>query len=124
MLGKYGWHRLLVAVGFGESIERAKERLTKHGLLGIFLSYWMPNIASLTATAAGIMHYPLKKFLLYSAGAILFWNLFWGFIVYTVGELALNIVGIPFVAVIVFGWIILNFIASKKKKDKNSNHYG
>jgi len=114
MLGKYGWHKLLIAFGFKKSIKNAQKRLTKHSILGIFLSYWMPNIASLTATAAGIMHYPFKKFLLYSTIAVLFWNLFWGFIVYTFGEAALNVVGIYFVIAIVVGWIVLNFILSKK----------
>jgi membrane-associated protein len=116
MLGKYGWYRLLIALGLRESVEKAQKRLTKHGLIGIFLSYWMPNIASLTATAAGIMHYPFKKFLLYSLGAVIFWNLFWGLIVYTFGEVVLNIVGIPFFIAIIFGWIALNFISSRMKK--------
>lgn len=118
MLGKYGWHKLLVAFGFKDSINNAQKRLTKHGLLGIFISYWMPNIASLTATAAGIMHYSFRKFLLYSIISVLFWNIFWGFVVYTFGEVALNIVGIPFIIVIVFGWIILNLISSRKKDKK------
>lgn len=117
MFGKYGWYKLLLAVGLGESVENAKKHLTKHGLIYIFLSYWMPNLASLTATAAGITHYPFKKFLLYSLGAVLFWNMFWGLIFYTFGEVALNIVGIPFVSAVVLGWILINLI-SNRKKDK------
>ena len=115
-LGRYGWHKLLVAVGFRTPIENAKRRLTKYGLRAIFLSYWMPNLASLTATAAGIMHYPFKKFLLYSLIATITWNTVWAAVVYTLGEAALKIVGIQFVLVIIFGWILLNLISSRKKK--------
>ena len=98
-LGKYGWYRLLLKFGLREPIENAQTRLTKYGLSGIFLSYWQPNLAALTSTAAGILQFSLKKFMLYSAVAVTLWDIFWGALVYFLGEAALTAVGIRFVIV-------------------------
>jgi membrane protein DedA with SNARE-associated domain len=104
-VGKYGWYKLLIKFGLGQQLEKSKNTLTKQGLNTIFFSYWEPNLASLTATAAGILHIPLGKFLLYSSMGIILWNIFWGVLVYTLGESALNIVGLKWVLIIFVLWI-------------------
>ena len=104
-LGKYGWYKLLVKFGLGQSIEKSKDKLVKQGLNAIFFSYWEPNLASLTATAAGILQVSLRKFSVYSAAGIILWNIFWGTLVYTLGESALKIVGLKYVVIIFLIWI-------------------
>lgn len=105
LVGKYGWYKLLSKFGLIGSIERSKEKLTKQGLNAIFFTYWEPNLASLTATAAGILGISFKKFLLYSAIGIVLWNIFWGTLVYVLGESALKIVGLKWVLIIFGIWI-------------------
>ena len=105
LLGRYGWYKLLIKFGLGQSIEDSKDKLTKQGLNVIFFSYWEPNLASLTATAAGILQVPLKKFSIYSAAGIILWNIFWGTLVYTLGESALEIMGVKYILIIFFVWI-------------------
>ena len=104
-VGKYGWYRLLVKFGLKQSLEHAKEKLTRQGLSAVILSYWEPNLASVIATAAGILQIPLKKFLVYSAIGVTLWSIFWGTLIFLLGDAALNIIGFKYV-IIIFGiWI-------------------
>lgn len=122
LLGKYGWYKLLIKFGLGESIEKSKEKLVKQGLNAIFFSYWEPNLASLTATAAGVLQVSLKKFSLYSGVGIILWNIFWGTLVYLLGESALKIMGLKYVLVIFSVWICIiilkkYFFDNRSKKE-------
>ncbi len=105
LVGKYGWYKLLGKFGLAGSIDASKEKIMKHGLSAVFLSYWDPNFASITATAAGILNVSFKKFSLYSAAGIIVWNTFWGTLVYTLGEAALKITGLKWVLIIFGTWI-------------------
>ena len=82
LLGKYGWYRLLLRFGLREALEDVKARVTRYGLLAIFMSYWQPNLAALVATSAGILDFSFSKFLIYSLVAATLWNTFWGTLVY------------------------------------------
>ena len=106
LLGKYGWYRLLLRFGLREALEDVKARVTRYGLLAIFMSYWQPNLAALVATSAGILDFSFGKFLIYSLVAATLWNTFWGTLVYFVGEGVLSLVGIRFILLAIFIWII------------------
>jgi membrane protein DedA with SNARE-associated domain len=107
LVGKYGWYKLLAKFGLAGSIERSKDKLIKQGLNAIFFTYWEPNLASLTATAAGILSIPFRKFSLYSAIGIILWNIFWGTLVFILGESALKIAGLKWILIIFAVWISL-----------------
>ncbi len=106
LAGKYGWYRLLLKFGLRDALEDAKARVAKHGAVAIFLSYWQPNLAALVATSAGILDFSFKTFFFYSLVAVILWNTFWGTLVYFIGEGALSLVGIRFVLLAIFVWII------------------
>lgn len=105
LVGKYGWHRILLKFGLRDSLERAKQKLEQQGLNAIILSYWEPNLASITATAAGTLYVPLKKFQLFSAIGIVVWETFWGVLIYFLGNAALAIIGLKYVFIIFIAWI-------------------
>ena len=117
LLGKYGWYRLLLKFGLREALEDAKARVTKHGLVAIFMSYWQPNLAALVATSAGILDFSFTKFLIYSLVAAVIWNTFWGTLVYFIGEEVLNLVGLRFVFLAIFLWIAYRIWNGKKGKE-------
>lgn len=110
LLGKYGWYKLLVKFGLHEQLEHAKVKLTKHGLSAVIFSYWEPNLASITATAAGVLDFPLKKFSVYSLIGIVIWNVFWGTLVFLLGDSALKIVGLKWVLIIFGVWVTVLLI--------------
>lgn len=85
-LGRYGWYRLFLRLGLATQLEQAQAKLLRHGKKAFAFSYWEPNIGSITATAAGILHMPVRTFLLYSLVALLCWNTFWGALVGFVGK--------------------------------------
>ncbi len=105
-VGKYGWYKLLVKFGLKKSLEDAQGKITKQGMNAIFFSYWEPNLASLTATAAGILQAPLAKFSLYSLIGVVIWNIFWGTLVYSLGSFALQITGLKYILIIFVIWAV------------------
>jgi membrane-associated protein len=106
LVGKYGFYKLFEKFGLKKSIDKAKKKLRKHTFKAILFSYWEPNLASITATAAGILEIPLKKFLLYSRVGITVWNTFWGALVFILGGTALKFTGIRYITVVLLVWII------------------
>jgi len=117
-LGKYGWYRLLLNVGLKKSLESAQGRLTKYGLKAIYISFWHPNLAALTSTAAGILQFPFKKFIYNSLAATILWNIFWGTLVYILGEASLTLIGLRFIIISTTVWIAYQFW-SKNKQSSN-----
>lgn len=113
-LGKYGWYRLLLAFGLKEPLARAQQRLTKYGAASIALTYWQPNLAALTATAAGVLNFSFRKFFVYSLVATIIWNAGWGILVYFMGEVALSLIGLRFALVAVGVWIFARLWLSRK----------
>ena len=119
IIGKFGWYKLLIALGLKKSLENSQKRLIKYGLKAIFLSYWQPNFAAVTSTAAGILQLPFKKFLLYSFPTIVIWNILWGTIGFILGETAIQLIGLKFVLFLIVSWIgyetIMYFVKKQKK---------
>ncbi len=115
-LGKYGWYRLLAKFGMQEAIEQTKIRLTRHIGKGIFYGYWDTSLASITATTAGILGIPYKKFLSYSISSIFFWNTFWSTILYFTGDMLLNL-STGYVILVVVIWastLLVHYFVTKE----------
>jgi membrane protein DedA with SNARE-associated domain len=106
LLGKYGWYRLLIAFGLREGLDRAKARLTKYGLSAIFTTYWQMNLASLTSTAAGILHFPAAKFVIISVVACVAWITFWGSMIFFLGQAATALVSLRVIIAVIAAWIV------------------
>jgi membrane protein DedA with SNARE-associated domain len=109
-LGRFGWYRLLLAFGLKEPLDRARLRLEKHGFAFLILSYWQFTLASLSSTAAGILHFNFIAFFLISAFAAIFWVGFWSTLICLLGERAVSLVGLPFIAAVLLGWIVLSLM--------------
>jgi len=105
LLGKYGWYKLLVKFGLKDQLEHAKNKLTKQELNAVILSYWEPNLASITATAAGVLDFSFKKFSLYSIVGTIVWSTFWGIIIFLLGDSALQLIGLKWVLIIFAAWV-------------------
>ena len=106
-VGRFGWYRLFLKLGLKGTLENAQTKLKRHFFWGIMASYWEPNLASITATAAGILQFSFKRFLLYSAISVLSWNTVWGIFVHFAGQTIFEYFGVQY-AFIVFGiWIAI-----------------
>jgi len=125
ILGRYGWYKLLVRFGMKDAVEKSRKRLVKRGPIVILLSYWLPNFAAFTDTAAGIMRMPFKTFLFYSLISTTLWNTIAGILVYSFKETALSIVnpssGSKVILIIVIWIIILLAIDFCKRKKSLKN---
>ena len=119
LLGKYGWYKLLTKFGMGQQIETAKARLEKHSFKAIAASYWEVNLASITATAAGILKIDFKRFFLESTIALIILNIIWGILVASLGKNALKLLFnwkyiIPIVSVWILVLVVIEYIKHKK----------
>lgn len=129
-VGKHGWYRLIAALGFREALEKAKSQLIVYGPRAIFFTYWHPNLAALTSTAAGILSIPFRTFILYSIAATVPWNIAWTTLAYFLGEKAIDAIGPKFVLAFIAIWIAVILIRKKKSMplieiisaDKNDNN--
>ncbi len=104
-VGAYGWYKLLAAFGFREALVKAQAQLLQYGPRAIFFTYWHPNLAALTSTAAGILNMPVRTFALYTLAATLLWDAFWTVVGYTLGETALTIIGPQYIGAFIILWI-------------------
>ena len=83
----------VLAFGMREPVENAQRRLTRYGLSAIFTTYWQANLASCISTAAGILQFPVSRFLVYSLAAEAMWITFWSSLIFFIGSAALSLVG-------------------------------
>ena len=115
-LGRFGWYRLLLRFGLGSSLDRVKSRVEHRGLPIIFSTYFHPNFGALTATSAGILHLPFKRFVIYSLAALVAWNTLWGAIVYFFGDGLLEYATSTVVSIMFAVWILAFVYAAFKKR--------
>lgn len=119
-MGRYGWYRLFLKFGLKSSLDRAQAKMSRQGLNVIILSYWEPNLASISATAAGILKIPLLRFLCYSAAGIAIWETLWGILVFHLREAAMGFVGFKFVLLVFVVWVaailVKHYLIDKKRE--------
>src|SRR3954470_24774493 len=121
--GKYGWYRLLLAFGLREPLENAKRRLTKYGLSAIFRTYWQANRASCISTAAGILQFPARRFVVLALLALTSWFAFWATLIYLLGPAALSLAGFRMILLLILIWIGARLIYRWKfeKREQSAN---
>lgn len=123
VIGKYGWYKLFIKFGLADALEKAKLKLSRHVLSAVLSSYWEPSLASITATAAGVLQIPMKVFLGSSIVGIIIWNTLWGIVVYFIGDILLKF-ELLYILVIFVVWCVIIlakvFIFDKWYKSKTS----
>lgn len=112
-LGRYGWYRLFTSLGFSDAIREMRGKVLTRGPSVIFFSYWSPNLASLTATVAGIIRYPVRKFLPLSAASALFWSALWGVFAAVFGETALSLLSFPIILAGLALWVLYRVVRAR-----------
>jgi membrane-associated protein len=85
LMGRYGWYRVVERFGFKKQIDHAKAKLEKYEVMALLFGYALPSAASFLTTAAGMLHFPFKRFLIASLLIQTGWSLLWGTLAYTLG---------------------------------------
>jgi len=116
--GKYGWYRLLLAFGLREPLENAKRRLTKYGLSAIFTTFWQANLASLISTAAGILQFSERRFIVLAFIAQTLWFTFWATLIFVLGPAALALAGFRMILFLILIWVAARLIYRWKFAEK------
>lgn len=119
LVGRYGVYKIFNKIGFGNAIKSSQKKIRKNASTAIAISYEDPNLASIVATASGIVNLPYKKFLFLSVIWTFFWNVFWAITIYFLGEATIKLIGINYIFFIIIIWMILiifRFIFSRHKE--------
>ncbi len=106
LLGRYGWYRLLLRFGLQGGITRAQTKLEQHDTRYIFYTFWNPGLAAFSATAAGIVQMSALRFFIRAVLAVVVWNTFWGVLVYSLGQDALQLLDVRLILFIIGMWIL------------------
>lgn len=106
ILGAYGWHKIFLKLGMKDGIENARAKMEKDEVRYIFYTYWNPGLGSFTSTAAGILKLPYRRFVTLTVMGIMVWNIFWGVLVYSLGESALMLLNLTLVLQVIAVWIL------------------
>lgn len=85
ILGKFGWHKVLMKFGFNEELLKIEKKLKQKGVFSTFIFYIMPSFGSLLSTAFGVLKFNIVTFALFTIFAVVFWNIVWGVLVYHFG---------------------------------------
>jgi membrane protein DedA with SNARE-associated domain len=117
-MGKYGWYKIFLKFGLEKEIDNMRQRIEKHGMKIIILSYIHPHVGSLTATAAGILQINTKTFIKYSLAAFAFWATVWVGMVYLAGEKIVSLINFQNLLIIMVAWILVMGVQFSIKKLK------
>lgn len=117
LLGKYGWYRVLVKFGLKDAIEKMKIRAEVKGIKIIHITYFNPNLASLSATSLGILSINFNKFLTHSLIAFLYWNTIWGLSFYLLGNWIEDYINYKSFIIVIIGFILIRvgYVVIKNK---------
>lgn len=91
LLGAFGFGEVLKKIGYQNLLSSTKTQLARFGEKGMVLGFIHANFGSLVSLAAGATNYPWVKFTLISVFATLFWAIIWSLIIYSLGELFLEL---------------------------------
>ena len=118
-VGKYGWYKLLAALGFREALAKAQAQVLRFGPRALFFTNFHPNLGALTATAAGILQMPFRLFLASMLVATILWDTFWTIIGYSFGAYSIELIGPKFVVPFIAVWIAVTlYFAWRKRKSE------
>lgn len=118
MLGRYGFHKVLVKWGpFQSRVDAAGRALQKRAIPTFFIWYFHPQSGNFVATAAGVLRYPFSKFFALNASALLFWISFWLGLVYIFGSIVLYVIDnyfALFALLALVSWVLIGYIKERK----------
>lgn len=117
IIGYYGVGTVIDKFGLEKHIAKYEKLLNKNAFNTIFFTCIETNLASIVAVASGFSKVSFKKFLLYSAIGVVFWNVFWAIIIYFFGVKIFEFLGFTYILLIIFAWIALIFYRNFIKED-------
>ena len=120
LLGKYGLYKLFGKIGFQKGLQEAEKRLEKSRDKALVLGLLLPPTATIFSTAAGILHFPIRKFFALTLLTLLARDALWGILAYNLGTTMVQLINNPIVAVILL--VVLFAIISKSERKTNENN--
>ena len=90
-LGYLGFSDLLKKLGYGKFLEQSKQKLSKFKKRGLIIGFIHANFGSFLSFSAGATGYSFPTFLLVASLATIAWTSFWSIIIYSLGDIVLEI---------------------------------
>ncbi len=90
-LGYFGFSSFVKKLGYKDLLNHTKNSIKKYETKGLMLSFVNSNIGAFASLGAGVAEYPFIKFFITAVIATLFWASIWGVVVYTFGDIFLEL---------------------------------
>ena len=107
LIGRWGWHWVMLRCGLGPSLERSRQKVSVRGPSWLWWAYVHPNIGAIAATSCGILRIPFKAFMLHSVGALAVWVSLWGAGAFFIGDRMVKYLDIRWLIPLAFLWLAL-----------------
>lgn len=117
LLGRFGFGQLLERLGYKEIIENATVRLEKFDWKTFSLGFIHPNIGAVVSLVSGTLKMEFRKFFVLSSFSTFVWYIFWGLLIFALGNAFLTIfTRYVFVLFLLVGsiWILAVLYGSRK----------
>ena len=75
-----------------------------------FITFWQANLASCISTAAGILQFPARRFVVLAFIAQTLWFGFWAALIFLLGPAALSLAGFRMILLLILIWIAARLI--------------
>lgn len=107
LIGRCGLQPLLHRIGGRSLLERSRRKYERQGARSLFWGYFHPNIGGLLAVAAGTGRLRWKYFSRLTVGAITFWNILWGIVVFLSARPVREVATSPYLVLAALGiWLV------------------
>lgn len=117
LLGSFGFGEIFKKIGYQNLLDQAKSKLHRFGKRGLIVGFVHANLGSLVSFAAGATGYPWWRFSIICFFSTLFWAILWAVVIYSLGDIFLEILKkYSFLIFVFFAalLVLMNFWKTKK----------
>lgn len=111
LIGYFGFSDIVKKMGYGEVLDKARDKFTNHRTRGLVFGFSYPNVGALISLIAGASKMNFFKFISTAILSTFIWVTLWGYGIYLVGDLFIKVLSrYSFVIVIL---VIIALVLSK-----------
>lgn len=110
LIGYFSFYNAFKKTEYVKYLKKAQTQITKLGVRALFLGFIHATVGSFTSVAAGTLKLNLFKFSVVALIATTFWTSIWGVLIYSFGDLFINLLTKYLIIFLVFLIALMIFL--------------